>query len=290
MSDTVLVTGATGKTGRRLLPLLAGRGADIRAATRNPDTAFQDAVTVRFDWRDPDTYALALDGVDAVYMVTSHYSDNTSDPSAQVAQFVEVAAKAGVERIVHLSAFGIDKAPESEPLRRTERLVEDSGIAFTTLRPSAFMENFSESHWAHYARRVRDHDELAMPNSQVRMTFVSVRDVAAVAFYALIQEGHTGKGYTLTGPEALSWADIAGHISATVGRQVTYREVDADWIRQMLLADGATDAFAEGVAELTASSTGENFMATVSGDVEAVTGRRPIPFTEFARTAAAAWQ
>ena len=290
MSKTALVTGATGKTGRRLVPLLAHRGLTVRAATRNPDVPIKDATTVRFDWRDSGTYAPVLDGVDAVYMVTSHYSDNTSDPSGQVEGFVQAAAQAGVGRIVHLSAFGIDQAPDSAPLRRTERLVEDSGLAFTTLRPSAFMENFSENHWAHFARQVRDHDELCMPNSKVRMGFVSVRDVAAVAAIALTQEGHAGKGYTLTGPEALSWADVADHISAVVGRTVAYRETDAAWIRQVLMADGATEEFADGVAELTAMSTDDDFMATVTGDVQTVTGRPPTSFSDYARSAAPAWR
>jgi uncharacterized protein YbjT (DUF2867 family) len=283
------VTGPTGKTGRRLVPLLAAAGATVKAATRNSDAHVPDALTVAFDWRDPGSYAPALDGVDAVYMVTSHYSDNTSDPSGQVEDFVKVAARAGVGRIVHLSAFGIDLVPESEPLRRTEQIVEDSGIGFTTLRPSAFMENFSENHWAHFAQHIRDHDELCMPNAEVRMSFVSVRDVAAVALAALTRDGHAGSGYTLTGPEALSWADVAGRISAAAGRQVTYRETDATWIRRLLLADGATDEFADGVAELTTMSIDDGFMATVTGDVQTVTGRRPTRFTDYARTAAAAW-
>jgi uncharacterized protein YbjT (DUF2867 family) len=129
-----------------------------------------------------------------------------------------------------------------------------------------------------------------MPNAKVRMGFVSVRDVAAVATVALTEDGHAGKGYTLTGPEALSWADVADTISTTVGRRVTYRETDAAWIRELLMGDGATEEFADGVAELTAISTDDDFMATVTGDIQTVTGRPPTRFTDYARTAAAAWR
>jgi uncharacterized protein YbjT (DUF2867 family) len=290
MSNTVLVTGATGKTGRRLVPLLAGRGVTVRAATRDPDTMIQDAQTVRFDWRDPRTYAPALDGVDAVYLVSSHHSDDTVDPSDQVAAFVQAAAEAGVRRIVQLSAFGVDQAPGDMPLRRTERVVETSGLEYTILRPSAFMENFSEKHWARFVDNIRDRSELPMPGGSVRMSFVSVRDIAAVAAIALTEDGHAGRGYTLTGPQALSWAEVAGHATAAAGRPVRYVETDADWIRRHLLDGGASPEFADHVAELTTSSVGGDFMAAVTGHVQAVTGRAPIAFAGYARTAAPAWR
>jgi uncharacterized protein YbjT (DUF2867 family) len=82
------------------------------------------------------------------------------------------------------------------------------------------MENFSEQHWAHYAWQVRDHDELCIPNSTVRMSLVSVRDVAAVALMTQ-QDGHGGKGHTITGPQSLTWADAADRISDRPWSSVT---------------------------------------------------------------------
>jgi len=284
MNNTVLVTGATGKTGRRLVPLPAGRGVTVGAATRNPGTTIQDAQTGRFDWRDPGTYAPALDGVHAVYLVSSHYSDNTIDPSDQVAAFVQAAAEAGARRIVQLSAFGAGQAPDDMPLRRTERAAETSGLEYTILRPSAFMENFSEKHWA------RDRGELLMSDGPVRMSFVSVRDIAAVAAIALTEDCHAGRCYTLTGPQALSWADVADHATAAAGRPVRYVETDAGWIRRHLLDGGASPEFADHAAGLTASSVGGDFMATVTDHVQAVTGRAPTTFADYARTAAPAWR
>lgn len=291
MPTTVLVTGATGKTGRRLVPLLSRRGFAVHAATRSPGTPVPEATaTVPFDWRDRTTFAPALGGVDAIYMVTSHNADHTRDPSDQVEGFVAAAVRVGVQRIVHLSAFGIDKAPESEPLRRTERIVEDSGIAFTTLRPAAFMENFSEPHWARFAEQIRQHDEFCMPNGRARMSFVSVQDIAGAAMFALTDDARAGKAYTLTGPEPLSWGDVAAHISAAVGRPISYRETDADWIRRLLLKDGATEEYAVGEAQLVATSIGEDFMAEVSADVQTLTGRPPTSFADFARASVGAWR
>lgn len=290
MSDTVLVTGATGKTGRRLVPLLACRGVTVRAATRDPDTSIQDAQTVRFDWRDPGTYAPALDGVHAVYLVSSHYSDDTIDPSDQVAVFLQAAAEAGARRIVQLSAFGVDRAPDDMPLRRTEHAVQTCGLRYTILRPSAFMENFSEKHWARFAEGIRDRGELLMPDGSARMSFVSVRDIAAVAAITLTQDGHAGRGYTLTGPQALSWAEVADHATAVTGRPVRYVQTDADWIRRHLVGGGASPEFADHVAELTTSSIDGEAMATVTDHVQTVTGRAPTTFADYARTAAPAWR
>jgi uncharacterized protein YbjT (DUF2867 family) len=141
MSETVLVTGPTGKVGRRLIPLLARRGLTVRAASRSPVRARAGIEPVRFDWTDASTFEAARKSVQAMYLVPGPI------PHPQHADFIRAlldgASGVGVKRVVLLSSFGVGQAPPENPLRRIELAVESSGLAYTILRPVAFMQNFS---------------------------------------------------------------------------------------------------------------------------------------------------
>jgi uncharacterized protein YbjT (DUF2867 family) len=163
MGTTVLVTGANGKTARRLIPKLLQRGTTVRAGSRSLAPARAGAETVRFDWLDESTYPAALSGAEAVYLVSPGLARDDADPFAQVQKFVHSAADLGVRRIVLLSSFGVDQAPPEDAQRRVELAVAGPGVAHTILRPAAFMQNFSENHWSGIARKVRDQGQLVMP-------------------------------------------------------------------------------------------------------------------------------
>ena len=200
MHTTVLVTGPTGKVGRRLIPLLARRGATVRAASRSPLPERAGIEPVRFDWTDESTYETARKGVDAMYLVAG------SIPQPQYADYIRAlldgATAAGLERVVLLSTYGLDQAPPENPLRRVELAVETSGVPYTILRPAAFMQNFSEGlRWREtFAESIRERDEIATPGGDGVVSYVSTEDIAAVAATALTQDGHGGKAYAPIGP------------------------------------------------------------------------------------------
>jgi uncharacterized protein YbjT (DUF2867 family) len=277
---TVLVTGATGKTGRRLIPLLLERGAIIRAAGRTAVPERYGVEPVHFDWLDETTYGAALDGVDAVYAISD--PSNWSTPSFEA--FLE-RATGGSRRVVLLSSSGVDRAPANDPMRRVELLVESSG---TVLRPSAFMQNFSESHFSDQVTSIRERGEITLPSIQAPMSYISTTDIAAVAAAALTEDGHQGKGYTLTGPEALTAAQVAEHISAAAGLAVRPVEVGRETIRAGLLAYGYPAESAEYASGGYAAAFGA--MDVVTHDVTKVTGRPATTFAEFAQDAAHAWR
>jgi uncharacterized protein YbjT (DUF2867 family) len=298
---TVLVTGATGKTGRRLIPQLVERGVTVRAASRTPVLERYGVEPVRFDWKDETTYQTALDGVDAVYVVGGHLSDSVSNPIAPAEAFFGRLADTGVRRIVLMSAMGVDRVPDpTDPLRRFELLVERSGIASTILRPSPFMQNFSESYAPPSTARVRERSEIALPGGEVPVSYISTADIAAVAAIALTEDGHEGKGYTLTGPEALTLPQVADRISAAVGRPVRHVETSPEeGVRDVLLADGAAVEYAEYVARLYVMTVRSGYGHGTDGagmtglavdDFTAITGRPMTTFTEFAKGAAEAWR
>jgi uncharacterized protein YbjT (DUF2867 family) len=289
-SSTILVTGATGKVGRRLIPLLVRRGVTVRAASRSPVVARAGIEPVRFDWTDESTYEVARKGVDAMYLVAG------PTPQARHADHVRTlldgASETGVTRVALLSPYGVDKAPAENPLRRIELAVESSGVPYTIVRPGAFMQNFSEGlRWREsFVEGIRERDELVGPGGDGVVSYVSTEDIAAVIAFALTEEGHQGKAYAPFGPERLTLTDVADQISWVTGRRIRYVETDRTAIRDALLAAGAPPETAEHNSQLYVHAFSSSTLGVLNDDIREVTGRPPVSFAEFAVGAAAAWR
>jgi uncharacterized protein YbjT (DUF2867 family) len=199
-----LVMAGTGKTGRRLAARLAAEGHVARAAARHPSGRgdVEGVRPVRFDWDDPATHGPALAGVDGIYLVPPALR---VDHAPLVDAFLARTRAAAIPRVVLLTARGVDQAPPESPLRAAELALEATGIASTVLRPSWFMQNFSEGVFAEGVHA----GELAVPAGDGLTPFIDAEDIAAVAAVALTRDGHAGRAYDLSGPEALSWGRAA---------------------------------------------------------------------------------
>jgi len=287
-SSNILVTTPTGKVGRRLIPILARRGATVRAASRSPVARRAGIEPVRFDWADAGTYEAARKGVDAMYLVAG--PSPQPEHADYIRSLLDGAAGAGVKRVVLLSVYGVDQAPPENPLRRIELAVESSGVPYTILRPGAFMQNFSETHFIRAVESIRDRDEIRMPGGNGVVSWLSTEDIAAVAAIALTEDGHEGKGYTLLGPEPLTLTQVAEHISWVVGRRIQYVATDYRPIRDALLASGVPPETAEHNSQLAAFAFSSGMFGVLSDDILHVTGRPPVSFGEFAAGAVAAWR
>ncbi|WP_439655791.1 NAD(P)H-binding protein [Lentzea sp. HUAS TT2] len=251
-TSSILVLGATGKTGRRVTGIL---GPAARPASRSAATTF--------DWSDSDTWEPAVAGTTAVYVVPP-------DNPLLLADFVRVAVKAGVTRLVLLSMRG---APDDDPF---EAAVKDSGAEWTILRPTWFMQNFDEDLFAAPVQ----HGELAVPAGQGIHPFIDVADIAEVAVAALTQPGHHGQTYDLSGPEALSFPEMLARIVAVTGNPVLYSDVEPDEFAASLRGLGYPDEIADLVTMLLVRvRTGEE--AYLSDGVKRVLGREPRTFADY---------
>lgn len=274
---TTLVTGATGKTGRTVVELLVERGEAVRAASRHPVTGAA-AEGVRFDWSDRATWPGALAGVDRAYLVATA-------PAAQVGAFVEQARAAGVERVVLLSALGVDRAPDGTPMKELERAVTGTAASWTVLRPNWFHQNFGESY---LLPPVLERDELPAPTGDAAVSFIDARDIGAVAVAALLDDGHDGRGYPLTGPAALTFGEVAEAIAAVAGRPVRHVDVTPEQMHGVITGAGVPAEAASmlvGLYELIRTG----MLAPVTDDVARITGRPAIPLEQYLADNAAVW-
>jgi uncharacterized protein YbjT (DUF2867 family) len=273
-NNSILVLGATGKTGTRVAQKLADRGTVVRRAARSH-------ADVHFDWSDPTSFGPALRGVSGVYLVSPVLR---VDFANIVSRFLDEAELAGVRHITYLSAYGIEHAPAEVALRAVELdLASRASFTHSILRPAWFMQNFSET----FLKPVND--EIIVPCGTGAEAFVSAEDIASVAVSTLISPSqHAGRAYAPTGPKALTFEEAAGLISTAVGRKITYRDIDRDvWINAMIQA-GVPVEYGEVLRNLTetvASGRGSQ----PNDDVFLATGAQPIHFEKFAAKSASAW-
>ena len=276
---TTLVTGATGKVGKHVVPLLAERGETVRAASRHPDGEHG----VRFDWADDSTWDTALEGAERLFLVAQ--AEGVTDPTGPVLDLLERAQQAGVGRVVMLSAMGIQFAPDEIPLRRVEKAVQAADVESTLVRPNWFDQNFNESIWLPTVREGR----LPAPVGDAEVSFVDTRDIAAVAVEALVADGHAGQEYTVTGPEAITFDEAAAAIAEASGRPVERTHPSDDEFAALVVGGGYPEGYAQMLVGLMQPmKQGAN--APVDPAVEQVTGRRARTVAEFARDHADDWR
>ncbi|MFB4304364.1 NAD(P)H-binding protein [Actinomadura sp. NTSP31] len=273
--DDILILGATGKTGRRIVRRLKTAGRTVRAASRTGgDTTL--------DLDDPATWTAALDGVTAVYLLEPNRSPQP-DGQGPLPRFVAEAVSAGVRRLVLLSAHGVGEAGDDHPLKAAEQAVRDSGADWTILRPGWFAQNFSESFW----RPGILSGALALPTGDGRTPFIDAEDIAEVAEAALTDTRHSGRTYQLTGPRAISVGEAVDLIGKATGRTIRHVDVAPEIFTEHQIAAGVPAEAARLLTGLLVDIR-DGHGAEISDGVERALGRTPRTFEDFVAEAAAA--
>jgi uncharacterized protein YbjT (DUF2867 family) len=285
----ILVTGASGLNGSAVIREFARHGAPVRALVRSRDkaAAMLDLPTVEVvegDMSKPGTLAAAFDGVDRALLISS------SDPQMLETQcaFIDAGKRAGVAHMVKFSGAESGCDPSKFRFTRTheeiERYLERSGLAWTHLRPSQFMQVYLRE-----VPTIVGKGALYLPMAEVTLAPVDIEDIAKVAVALLRSDGHEGKSYAMTGPAALRMADIAGHISRAIGKPVRYVAITPEERRETLLAAGMPPYFADALYEQ-ATERLRNPNAQIHLETHKAFGVKPTTFCEFAQRNAAAFQ
>jgi uncharacterized protein YbjT (DUF2867 family) len=284
MGDAILVSGGTGQVGRAAVRSLRERGVAVAVGTRDPDAArasFGAGVAiVRLDFASRSALRLALAGVRGLFLCPPSIREDAKVAVAE--ELLAAAADAGVEHVAVLSGISAPRDPGSVS-RQIERAAEQSGIAWTHLRPNFFMQNYS-THYADSIRRGR----IDFFTGDGRTSLIDVRDIGAAAAAVLVERGHARRAYSLTGPEPLDHHAIARILSRVTGRAIAYDARSHDDTRRALRESGLPEAVIEAsVARFAEVET--DVFAPVLPDLGRLIGRAPISFEQYARDHADCW-
>lgn len=237
---------------------------------------------MRFDWDDEGTHRAVLDGVRGIYLIPPI---GATEPVRQMRPFLELARDAGVRRIVLLSSSAIPAGGTGLGLVHTA--IGEMFPEWAVLRPSWFMQNLADDHM--HARSIRERGEIVTATGDGRVGFIDAADIAAVAVRALTDPAPHNTDHLLTGPQALSYAEIAATITELGGRPVRHRGVTVDAVRRRLADTGMPDGFAAILAGMDHAIAGGAEDRTTS-TVADVTGDAPTSFREFCAAHVRRWR
>ena len=270
----ILVIGGRSKVGAALIGELLGRGEQVRALVRagepggHRDTA---AEVVTGDLADEGSLVTAMAGVEKVFLLSSPHPDAVGWHR----NAIDAARRTQVQLLVRSSILGADRESPAEFISAhtaCDRYLEDSGLPYVIVRPNLFLQNIPES----TIPAIDASGTFYADAGEARISMVDTRDVAAVAALALTESGYAGAHFDLTGPEALSYTDVAAKLTSVLGRRISYVGASDDAVRQALLGAGLTTWFAGALVGLyqdyRRSGTG-GYAAQVTETVQRLTGR-----------------
>jgi uncharacterized protein YbjT (DUF2867 family) len=280
----ILVTGPTGNVGGEVFTRLMAKGAPAVAAAHNVDKARQqlgvDAAIVHFDFTKPETFKVAFDGVEKMFLVRP---PAIADVKQDIAPALVAAKHAGVKHAVFLSLLGVERNPVV-PHRAIEKAVRESGMAWTFLRAGFFMQNLSTTH----CDDIRERGDVFVPAGKGRTSFIDVRDIAEVVVKVLTEPGHENKAYSLTGAVALTYGDVAREMTEVLGKPVRYSNPSPRNFGKEMRRRGTPLPFILVMNALyTVCRVGG--AAQVTPDAERLLDRKPIAMRQFIEDYRSVW-
>jgi uncharacterized protein YbjT (DUF2867 family) len=248
----------------------------VRAPKPNPAWDKLGIKQVPFDINQPDSIVSALKGHEAFFSLTPLVENMVSVGT----QTIRAAKDAGVRKLVRMSAQSA--GPEAAiQLGRwhyaVEKAVEDSGIPFTILRPANFMQNYLTFGTP---ETIKGQGAFYSPLGDAKISVIDTRDISAVAARVLVESGHEGRRYDLTGGESLSNPEIAGILSKALGRTISYVSIPEAKADESMAGSGMPAWLVKMLSELNAFGKAGH-LATVKPDVENILKRKPISFEQF---------
>jgi uncharacterized protein YbjT (DUF2867 family) len=276
MKPEIMVIGALGNVGAEVVKNLQAQGIIARGADLFPEKVkqrFGDEVeAVPFDFGKPETFVSAFEGIRGLFLMRP---SQISDIQKYMVPALEAARAAGVKQIVFLSLIGIEQN-KVVPHYKVEQWLLTSGLDYTFLRCSFFMQNLNTTHRV----EIRERDEIYVPVGMARTSFLDVRDIGAVAALALTQRGHEKKTYDLTGSEALDYDQVAQLFTQVLGRKIVYKKPSTLSFFVSQLQQNSNPMFAL-VTTWLYSNTRSGMAERVTGEVERLLGRKPVLMRQY---------
>jgi uncharacterized protein YbjT (DUF2867 family) len=276
----ILVIGATSTMGREVVRILAERKIPTRAFSRQPEKLEVlkklNVETAQGDLSSRKSINAAIEGISKIFLVTPSHPDQVQWEG----NVVEIAQKCNIRHIVKLSTLGAN--PDSDMLickwhGQSEEQIRASGIPFTFLRAHNFMQNI-----LNFTPSIVENGVFRAPLGEAKLSLVDVRDVAEVAVEVMSEEGHASNIYRMTGPDAISFYQVADILSNLTGKQIQYHPISLEEERKYLIRFGMPTWYAEDLLNLYQQFR-EGRGARIWNDIEKVLGRPATDFRKFAR-------
>lgn len=286
--NMILVTGATGLNGSAIIREFSRQNIPVKALVRDPTkvVALPAVEIVAGDMLQPATLQKAFQDVHRVLMISSAREQLMETQKT----FIDAAKKAGIPHIVKFSGAESGIGFDANAFRGTrqheevERYLENSGLAWTHLRPSQFMQMYLRE-----VRTIISLDSIILPMGNAALSPVDVEDIAKIAVALLTSDGHEGKSYDITGPEALTMTEVAEHISAVLGRTIKYVHADPEKYKQSIIAAGVPIDLVETLDELFAERR-RRLTSKVNLNTHELFNVPPATFREFVLREKAAFE
>lgn len=266
-TENFLITGGTGKTGRKIVASLQQLGQHVRVGSRN--------AAIPFNWQNPTTWDAALEGIDKVYIT---FQPDLAVPGAfdAIQSLTQKAKEKGVKKLVILSGKGETEA------EKCETVVINSGLDYTVIRASWFNQNFSESFFLDPILS----GHVALPFPEAKVPYVDTGDIAAVAVEALLHNEHNGQIYELTGPRLWTFEEITKEISKASGREIHFTSVSLEEYLGFMKQAGVPSDYIWLMEYLFSHVLTNPANSIVTGDVQKVLKRAPKDFADYAKETA----
>jgi len=273
----ILVVGASGTVGSELSRLLAAQGATVVKATRRTPTA---ADQVQLDLVGRVGLKAAFGGVDRAFLLAP---PGHADQEALLAPLIDEARGAGLRKVVLMTAMGAN-ADENTPMRKAERRLEASGLAWNIVRPNWFMQNFN-TFWLH---GIQTAGQIFLPVGKAKGSFIDARDIAAVASRLLTRDDLTNRDFDLTGPRALDHDEVAAILSQATGKAIGFTDITPDAMLLGLLGAGLPADYAGFLVQLLGHFKAGHAERTTDA-VQQITGHAPRTIEQYAKDYRASW-
>lgn len=283
----ICVTGAGGTVSSEVIKQFESAKVPYRAAYFSNEKAEAarargiDAVII--DYNRPETLRAAFQGCDKLFLL----GPNALNQTQLELNAVEAAKTVGVRHIVKQSVMGADQEAFglAKVHRPVEKAIESSGFAWTFLRPNSFMQNVV----TYMGETIKAEAAFYSASGEANISHVDVRDIAAITVKALTESNHEGKAYTLTGPEALTYDELASELSKVLGRSISHINLSPSDLKNGMLAGGMLEEIADRMLDLERYYR-EDHASRITNDIKQVTGRDPRRFAQYARDCASLLQ
>lgn len=270
----VLVVGGSGLVGSKIIENLKREGHQVRATTSKNSSNVNGVEQIKANLFTGEGLAEAFNGIERAFILSP---GGYADQYGVFSRLITEAKRNKLQKVVMMTAMGVDAAPES-PMRRAEVELENSGLAYNIIRPNWFMQNF-HTFWAH---GIKTQNKILLPAGTAKVSFIDTRDISDVASKLLFDDSRNNQALVLTGPEAIDHSQAAKSISEFTGKQVSYVEIQPQEFKAGLLGAGLKEDYVDFML-IIIGALKAGYSAPVTDNVEKILGRKPRDFQSYAR-------